>query len=178
MIENYKNKKPQISKSAFVHKTASIIGDVNIEEDASIWPMAVLRGDINYIKIGKRSNIQDGTVVHVAHDCKYYPGGFPVIIGNDVTVGHNVILHGCTIKNNTLIGMGSTILDGAVIEENVIIGANSLVTSHKTLESGYLYIGAPIKLVRKLTEQELELLKDSPAHYVEIKNNYLSETGI
>ncbi len=173
MIQNYQNKKPNIASSAFVHQSACIIGDVAIEEDASIWPMAVLRGDINTIKIGKRSNIQDGTVIHVSHDCEYYPGGFPVIVGDDVTVGHKVILHGCLIKNNVLIGMGSTILDGAVIEDNVVIGANSLVASNKILESGYLYLGAPVKRVRKLTELELKLLKDSPAHYVEVKNKYI-----
>ena len=171
-VRNYKDKQPQIASSAYVDEAAVVIGDVVIGDDTSIWPMAVIRGDVNIIRIGDRSSIQDGSVLHVTHSHEAVPGGHPLIIGNEVTVGHNVTLHGCTIKDRCLIGMGSTVLDGAVIEEGVFLGAGSLVPPGKTLEGGYLWIGSPVKRARPLTEAEMQWLSYSAEHYVRLKNSY------
>jgi len=171
-ITQFSNHYPKISKTAFIAPSAEIIGRVSIAEDCSIWPMAVLRGDIHDIQIGARSNIQDGTICHVTHDSEYDPGGTPLMVGEDVTVGHRVILHACTIQDLCLIGMGSIILDKAMIESQVMIGAGSLVPQGKILESGFLWLGSPIRKIRKLTGQELEFLKYSAAKYVELKNSY------
>jgi carbonic anhydrase/acetyltransferase-like protein (isoleucine patch superfamily) len=170
--------KPQIHASAFVDETALLIGQVNLEEDSSVWPMTVIRADINAVSIGKRSNIQDGTIIHVTHAGKFNPEGFATKVGNDVTVGHRCILHGCTIQNHCLIGMGVCLMDGVVVESNVIIGAGSLATPGKILESGYLWLGAPVRRVRPLNEKELEFLAYSAQYYVQLKNrhkNYLRQ---
>ena len=172
-VRNYKNISPQISSSAYVDESAVIIGDVVIGEDSSVWPMAVARGDVNHIRIGNRTSIQDGSVLHVTHPHAAVPEGHPLLIGNEVTIGHNVTLHGCTIRDRCLIGMGSTVLDGAVLEEGVLLGAGSLVPPGKTLEGGYLWIGSPVKRARPLTEAEKEWLGYSAAHYVRLKNSYL-----
>jgi carbonic anhydrase/acetyltransferase-like protein (isoleucine patch superfamily) len=134
--------------------------------------MAVIRGDVNYIRIGRRTSIQDGSVLHVTHRHETLPEGHPLLIGDEVTVGHNVTLHGCTIGHRCLIGMGSTVLDGAILEEDVLLGAGSLVPPGKRLEGGYLWIGAPVKRARPLTETEREWLGYSSAHYVRLKNSY------
>jgi len=173
-IRTFENKTPQIASSAFIDPTAVIIGDVKIGEDSSIWPHTVVRGDILKIRIGQRTSIQDNSVMHVTHAGKFNPDGFATIIGNDVTVGHRVILHGCEIKDKCLIGMGSIIMDDVVIESNVLLGAGSLVTPGKVLESGYLWMGAPVKKVRPLTEKEFTQIKYSANYYVELKNRYRS----
>lgn len=165
---------PSIESRVFIDPSSVVIGDVRLAEDVSIWPLSVLRGDVNYIAIGARTNIQDGSVLHVTHKSASNPQGNPLIIGEDVTVGHKVMLHGCTIGNRVLVGMGSIVIDGAIIEDDVVIGANSLVTQGKRLESGYLYTGSPAKAVRKLTDAELAHLRYSANNYVEWKNNYLS----
>ncbi|MDR5610513.1 MULTISPECIES: gamma carbonic anhydrase family protein [unclassified Arsenophonus] len=172
-IRPYLHSKPVIGNSVFIDPTAVIIGDVRISDNVSIWPLTVIRGDVNYISIGARTNIQDGSVLHVTHKNKLNPQGYPLIIGEDVTIGHKVMLHGCTIGNRTLVGMGSIILDGAKIEADVVIGAGSLVTQGKKLESGYLYIGSPVKQIRKLSSEELEGLVQSATNYDNWKNNYL-----
>lgn len=174
-IRNFEQHSPRIAASAYIDEMAVVIGDVEIGDDVSVWPTTVIRGDVNRIRIGARSNIQDGSVLHVTHDSEYAPGGFPLIIGEGVTVGHKVILHACSIGDYCLVGMGSTILDGAVLEDNVMLGANSLVTSGKVLESGYLYLGNPAQKVRKLKDSELAWLEYSAAHYVVLKNSYLAE---
>jgi len=150
-----------------------VVGDVSIGEDASLWPMVVARGDVNSIIIGARTNIQDGSVLHVTADNEYNPGGSPLVIGEDVTVGHGAILHACTIGNFSLVGMGATVLDGAVIEDRVMVGAGALVAPGKTLASGYLYVGSPARQVRPLKEKELSWLEYSSAHYVMLKNNHM-----
>lgn len=165
---------PTTGSNVFIDPSAVVIGDVRLADDVSIWPLSVLRGDVNYIEIGARTNIQDGSVLHVTHKSKHNPEGNPLIIGEDVTVGHKVMLHGCTIRDRVLVGMGSIILDGAIIASDVVIGANSLVTQGKKLESGYLYVGSPAKAARKLTEAELEHLRYSANNYVQWKNDYLS----
>lgn len=173
-VRNYLHLSPSIDKDVFIDETATVIGDVRISEDVSIWPMVVIRGDVNYVSIGKRSNIQDGSVLHVTHISPNDPKGFPLIIGDNVTVGHKAMLHGCTIGDRVLVGMGSILLDGAIIEDDVMIGAGSLVPPGKRLESGFLYLGSPVKKVRPLSSAEIEHFIYSANNYVEWKNNYLA----
>lgn len=170
---SFLNKQPQIRARAWVHVSAAVIGDVILGEDSSVWPQAVIRGDVNSISIGDRTNIQDGSIIHVTHQSEYHPEGFPTILGNDITIGHKVILHGCTIGDCCLIGMNSCVMDGVVIEPNVMVAAGSLVTPNKTLQSGYLWMGSPARCIRPLTEAELEHLAYSARHYVKLKNQYL-----
>lgn len=174
-IRNFENISPTVSASAYVDEMALVLGNVIISEDVSIWPMAVVRGDVNRIEIGARTNIQDGSVLHVTHDSEFAPGGFPLTIGEDVTVGHNVTLHACSVGNYCLLGMGSTVLDGAVLEDRVMLGAGSLVSPGKRLEGGYLWLGSPARQVRELSEQELAWLEYSSAHYVELKNRHQAD---
>jgi carbonic anhydrase/acetyltransferase-like protein (isoleucine patch superfamily) len=164
---------PTIAPTAYVAESASVIGDVVIGEDSSIWPQCAIRGDVNYIRIGARTSIQDGTVVHVTHSHPGVPGGRPTIIGDDVTVGHQCVLHACTIENLCLIGMGSIVLDGAILREGVLLGAGSLVTEGKELEGGYLWVGRPAKRARELTEQEKAWFEYSARNYVKLKNDYI-----
>lgn len=173
-VRNLQDKTPIIADSAFVDETALVIGDVTIGEDSSIWPMTVVRGDVQKITIGKRTNIQDACVCHVTHDGEFSPGGFPLTVGDDVTVGHRVTLHACTVGNLCLIGMSATIMDGAVLSDKVIVGAGSLVPTGKQLESGYLYVGSPVKRVRELNEKELAFLEYSAKHYAKLKDVHSS----
>lgn len=165
MIKCYKDKKPVIHKSCFIAESADVVGDITIESGANIWYNAVLRADVDAIKIGKNSNIQDNSVVHNSE-------GIPTIIGDNVTVGHNAIIHACSIGNNTLIGMGAIVLDGAEIGEETIIGAGSLVTGGKKIPSGVLVLGSPAKVIRELTEEEKQGLRDSADHYVELGKDH------
>lgn len=173
-IRPFKNILPKIDPSAYIDESAAVIGDVIIGKDSSIWPMVAARGDVQKITIGARTNIQDGSVLHVTADNEFNPGGFPLIIGDDVTVGHGAILHACTIGNFCLIGMGSTILDGSVIQDEVMIAAGSVVAPGKTLESGYLYLGSPARQARPLKDKEKEYLHFSSQHYVKLKNDYMA----
>jgi carbonic anhydrase/acetyltransferase-like protein (isoleucine patch superfamily) len=172
MIRKFKEFIPSLGNQVFVDEQATVIGDVSLADDVSIWPQSVVRGDINPISIGSRTNIQDGSVVHVTHKSEYSPG-HECRIGADVTVGHGCIIHACTIEDMVLIGMGSVLLDGSTIQSNIIIGAKSLVPSGKVLESGYLYIGSPCKKIRPLKNSELKFLKYSAEHYVNTKNEFL-----
>ncbi len=173
-IRPYKGIQPTIAKTAFVDESAVVIGAVTLGDDASVWPQCSIRGDVNHIRVGARSNIQDNTVIHVTHDHKAVPGGRPTTIGDDVTVGHQCILHACTIGNRCLIGMGSQILDGAIIKDDVLLGAGSLVTEGNVLESGYLYLGRPARKARELTAEEKAWFEYSARHYVKLKNDYFS----
>ncbi|SES90191.1 gamma carbonic anhydrase family protein [Thorsellia anophelis] len=173
-LRPYKNSYPKIAQSTWIDESAVVIGDVNLADDVSIWPLVVIRGDVNSISIGARTNIQDGSILHVTHKSAANPAGNPLIIGDDVTVGHKVILHGCSIEDRVLIGMGSIILDGATIESDVIVGAGSLVTSQKKLASGYLYMGQPARQIRPLTPEERHHLLYSANNYVTWKNDYLT----
>ncbi|NLO80965.1 MAG: gamma carbonic anhydrase family protein [Xanthomonadaceae bacterium] len=172
MIRSFQGIHPTIAASAYVDESAVVIGDVTIGEQSSIWPLAVIRGDVNRIRIGARTSIQDGSVVHATHDGPYSPGGAATTVEDDVTVGHKVILHACTVKDRVLVGMGAIIMDDAVVESDVIIGAGSLVPPGKVLESGYLYLGSPVRQVRPLTEQERERLVYSAAYYVKLADRY------
>ena len=169
----YLNIVPILGARVYLHASSQIIGDVTIGYDSSIWCNTVLRGDVNRIVVGRCSNVQDLTMGHVSHKTPDKPDGSPLLIGDYVTVGHSAILHGCTIGNECLIGMGSIILDDAVIPDHVMIGAGSLVPPGKMLESGMLYVGRPVKAVRALTAEEIAYLKYSAEHYMQVKNNYL-----
>jgi len=171
-IRSYHDKQPHIAPSAYIDEAAVVIGNVTIEDEASLWPMVVARGDVQHICIGARSNIQDGAILHVTGDNQFSPGGFPLTIGADVTVGHGAILHACTIADRVLVGMGATILDGAMIHPQVMIGAGSLVPPGKELLSGYLYLGSPIRQARKLRPEELEYLVFSAQHYVALHKQH------
>ncbi len=172
MLREYQGEKPNIGSSVFIDATALLIGKVSIADDSSVWPYVVIRGDVNAITIGQRTNIQDGTVIHVAHDGPYSPGGYPAIIGDDVTVGHQATIHACTIGDRVLVGMGARILDGAVVESDVVIGAGSLVAPGKVLKSGFLYVGSPARQVRALIAAEFEHLKYSAQHYVKLASKH------
>jgi carbonic anhydrase/acetyltransferase-like protein (isoleucine patch superfamily) len=172
-IRPYKGILPQLGARVYVDDSAVVIGDVVLGEDASVWPQCSVRGDVNRIRIGARSNIQDNTVMHVTHKYPDLPEGRACVVGDDVTVGHQCVLHACTIGNECLIGMGSIVLDGAVLHDRVLLGAGSLVTEGKELEGGYLWLGRPAKKVRPLTEQELKWFAYSAKHYVKLKDDYL-----
>lgn len=174
-LRTYKNMAPVLGLRVMVDSSSVVVGDVKLEDDASIWPLVAIRGDVNKVVIGKRSNIQDGSVLHVTHRSTNNPDGYPLVIGEDVTVGHKAMLHGCTIGNRVLVGMGSILLDGAIIEDDVMIGAGSLVPPGKRLVSGYLYLGSPVKQIRLLTEEERKGLLYSSDNYVKWKNEYLAQ---
>ena len=173
-IRSYQDLSPTIGERVMIDPSSVVIGDVRMAEDVGIWPLVVIRGDVNYVSIGQRTNIQDGSVLHVTHKSTYNPEGNPLIIGDDVTVGHKVMLHGCTIGNRVLVGMGSILLDGVVVEDNVMIGAGSLVPQNKRLESGFLYVGSPVKQIRPLKEEEIAGLEYSANNYVKWKDEYLA----
>lgn len=164
---------PELGDRVYIDPAATVIGQVRLGDDVSVWPNVVLRGDVHRIEVGARSNIQDGTIGHVTHDGPFTPGGFPLLIGEDVTVGHGAILHACRIGDRCLIGMGALVLDGAVIEDDVMLGAGSLVSPGKRLEQGWLYRGRPAVAARRLSEEELRMLRYSAAHYVRLKDEYL-----
>lgn len=175
VLRPYKDLFPDVGQRVMVDATSVVVGDVRIADDVGIWPLVVIRGDVHYVQIGARTNIQDGSVLHVTHKSSYNPDGSPLIIGEDVTVGHKVMLHGCTIGNRVLVGMGSILLDGATIEDDVMIGAGSLVPQYKRLQSGYLYLGSPVKQIRPLTDAEIAGLKYSANNYVKWKDEYLAQ---
>jgi carbonic anhydrase/acetyltransferase-like protein (isoleucine patch superfamily) len=171
-IRSFAGITPTIAPGAYIDDAAVVIGSVTIGADASLWPMVVARGDVQSITIGERTNIQDGAILHVTSDNAFTPGGFALTIGNDVTVGHGAILHACTIGDLCLIGMGATVLDGAVVPERTMVGAGALVPPGKHLESGYLYVGSPVRQARPLRQSELDYLDFSVRHYVELKNRH------
>tara|TARA_B100000686_G_C16752372_1_gene953337 strand:- start:199 stop:720 length:522 start_codon:yes stop_codon:yes gene_type:complete len=168
MLHTFRDRAPVISPSAFIVESSQVIGDVVIGESSSVWFNAVIRGDVNYVHIGDRTNIQDGCVLHVAR------GKFPLIIGDDVTVGHNVTLHACMVKSRCLIGMGSVVMDGSEIGEDSIVGAGSLVAPATVVPPQVLVIGSPARIKRDLTRKEIESIRGSAAHYVDDIRNYLS----
>lgn len=171
-VQAYRGILPRIGRAAWIHDSARVIGDVSLGDNASVWCGAVIRGDVNSIAIGANTNIQDNSVLHVSHKSERDPAGGPLLIGANVTVGHSVILHGCTIGDECLVGMGSIVMDKVVIEPRVLLGAGSLVPEGKVLLSGHLYIGRPAKLVRVLTEEELAYFNYSAEHYVRLARDY------
>ncbi|RMH38850.1 MAG: gamma carbonic anhydrase family protein [Gammaproteobacteria bacterium] len=165
---------PEIGEGVYIDPTALVIGQVRIGRDSSIWPMAIVRGDVHAITIGERTSVQDGCVLHVTHAGPYHPEGHDLVIGNDVTIGHKAMLHGCQIGNECLIGMGSVVMDGAVVEDHVVLGAGSIVPPGRTLTSGHLWVGSPARKIRPLTDEEMAFFKYSARNYVHLKNRYLA----
>ncbi|TMP02080.1 gamma carbonic anhydrase family protein [Pseudoalteromonas sp. S3178] len=176
-IRSYKGVTPSFNSSVYVDESSVLVGDIQLGDNSSVWPLVAARGDVNYIRIGERSNIQDGSVLHLSRATRSNPDGYPLIIGDDVTVGHKVMLHGCVLGNRILVGMGAIVMDNVTVEDDVIIGGGSLVPPNKRLESGYLYVGSPVKQARPLTEQELAFLKISANNYVQLKDEYLAEAN-
>jgi len=174
-IRKYRGMTPQLGERVFVDASAVVIGDVMLGDDSSVWPQAVIRGDMHRIRIGRRTSVQDGCVLHITHPGPFNPDGYPLTIGDEVTVGHNVTLHGCTLGNRILVGMGCIVMDGAIVEDEVVIGAGSLVPPGKRLESGYLYVGSPVKQARPLTDKERAFFAYSAENYVKLKDLHLAE---
>jgi len=171
-IRTYQGTTPTLHPDSYIDESAVVIGRVNVGKNSSLWCNVVARGDVSDIIIGENTNIQDLTMLHVTHYNAGTSDEFPLTIGDNVTVGHSCCIHACTIKNNVLVGMGSTLLDNCVIEPNVFIGAGSLVSPNKTLESGYLYFGNPLKKVRPLTADEIKHIQYSADHYVRVMNQH------
>jgi len=167
VLEPYMGKYPKVHEKAFVHPMAVVIGDVEIGEEVSVWPGAVIRGDMEPIRVGARSNIQDNSVVHTDY-------GYPTVIGEEVTVGHGCVIHGCTIGDGTLVGMGAVVLSGAKIGKNCIIGAGAVVTERQEIPDESLCLGIPAKVVRKLTEEDLKRVKNNLKAYLELTKRYKS----
>ena len=174
-IRSHAGLHPRIASGVYVDPDSVVIGDVEIGAGSSVWPMTVIRGDIHHIRIGARTSVQDGSVLHVTHAGPYTPDGFPLIIGDDVTIGHKVMLHGCSLGNRILVGMGAVIMDGVVVNDEVIIGAGTLVPPGKVLESGYLYLGNPARRARPLTDKELRYFHYTSKRYVDLGAEYLAE---
>ena len=174
-IRPYRGTQPTLGQRAYIDPAASVIGDVVLGDDVSIWPFTVVRGDVNFVRIGDRTNIQDGTVVHVSHDGPHAKlGGFATRIGSDVTIGHKAIIHACTIEDAVLIGMGAIVLDGAIVRRHGFVGAGALVSPGKVVGEGELWLGNPAKKVRMLSDAEIEALYYSAGHYVRLKDEYLA----
>ena len=174
-IRPYKGIMPSCGANTYIDSSAVLVGDITLADDVSIWPLVAARGDVNTIIIGKRTNIQDGTVLHVTRKSEHNPDGNPLIIGEDVTVGHKCMLHGCVLGSRILVGMGAIIMDGVIVEDDVFIGAGSLVPPNKKLISGYLYVGNPVRKIRPLKESEVAFLKQSAINYIDLKNDYLDD---
>jgi carbonic anhydrase/acetyltransferase-like protein (isoleucine patch superfamily) len=168
MLHSYEHKKPSIAKGVFIAPGAHVIGDVTLGEGASVWFNTVIRGDVHSIRIGRRSNIQDNSVVHVT------TGTHATVVGDEVTVGHRVILHGCTVEDRALIGMGSVVLDGAVIGAEALIGAGSIVTPGTVIPPRVLALGSPCRVVRNLKPHEIQALAASAEHYHQLANKYIN----
>ncbi len=169
MLKTYRGIAPTIAPSAFIEDTAVVIGDVAIGSESSVWFNAVIRGDVHSIRIGHRTNIQDLSLLHVTHDTH------PLTLGDDITVGHHVVLHGCTIHDRVLIGMGAIIMDGVVIEEDCVIGAGALITGNIHIPSRSLVMGSPAKVKRLLTDAEVQWIKESATNYLRYAQQYVAE---
>ncbi len=168
----FESKTPLLGKQVYIDPAAVVIGDVQLGNDCSVWPTAVIRGDMHHIRIGARCSIQDGAVLHITHAGPYDPDGYPLTLGDDVTVGHRAVLHGCTIGHRVLIGIGAIVMDGAVIENDVIVAAGGLVPPGKVLHSGYLYVGSPVKQARALTDRERAFFEYGANNYARLKERH------
>ncbi len=171
-IRAFEGISPKIGERVYVDPQACVIGRVEIGDDSSVWPMTVIRGDMNWIRIGARTSVQDGSVLHIVHDGEYLRGGLPLLIGDEVTIGHKAVLHACTIGNRCLIGMGAIVLDGAIVEDEVIVGAGSVVPPRRRLPARTLWMGNPARQVRTLGDRDLAQVAYSAAHYVAVKDRF------
>lgn len=174
-IRSYQGMTPKTGERVFVDPTAVVIGDVELADDVSVWPLTVIRGDMHRIRIGARTSVQDSAVLHITHASDFNPGGWPLLIGEDVTIAHQAMLHGCSIGNRVLIGMKAMVMDGAVIEDEVIIAAGSVVPPGKRCESGFVYMGSPAKQQRPISEKERAFFRYTAANYVKLKDKHLAE---
>jgi carbonic anhydrase/acetyltransferase-like protein (isoleucine patch superfamily) len=174
-LRSFRGIVPRLGARVYVDPAATVIGDVELADDASIWPGAVARGDVHFIRIGARSNVQDGAVIHVTHDGPYTPGGFPTLIGADVTIGHGAVVHACIIEDACLIGMHATVLDGATVKKHGFVGAGSVIPPGKVVGERELWLGNPARMVRVLSDAQVEALYYSAANYVRLKDTYLAE---
>lgn len=173
-VRAYRGNVPTLGARIYIDPAATVIGAVELDADVSIWPGAVLRGDVERIYVGARSNVQDGAIVHVTHDGPYTPGGHACRIGSDVTIGHAAVVHACTVEDGCLIGMHATVLDGAVVHHHAFVGAGALIAPGKSVGTGELWVGNPARCVRRLSDREIEALEYSARHYVELKDAYLA----
>jgi carbonic anhydrase/acetyltransferase-like protein (isoleucine patch superfamily) len=171
-IRSYLGIQPTLGAGAWVDETAQVIGRVELGADVSVWPFVLIRGDVNQVRIGARSNVQDASIIHVSRPHPGNDAGWPTLLGEDVVIGHKVALHGCTIHDRVLVGIGAIVLDGVVVESDVIVGAGSIVTPGKTLESGFLYVGSPARRSREITAQERARIPKMAADYVRLKQEY------
>jgi len=175
-LRAYQDIEPQLGERVYIDPASVVIGDVVLGDDCSVWPMTVIRGDMHRIRIGARTSVQDGSVLHITHASDFSPEGFPLTIGDDVTIGHKAILHGCTLGSRILVGMGAIVMDGAVVDDEVIIAAGAVVTPGKHLESGYVYAGNPAKALRPLKDKERAFFPYTAGNYVKLKDRFLAES--
>lgn len=173
-LRAHRGHSPKLGARVFIDPQSTVIGDVELGDDASVWPMAVIRGDMHQVRIGARTSVQDGSVLHITHAGPFNQEGWPLTIGDDVTIGHKACLHGCTVGSRVLVGIGAIVLDGAVIEDDVVLAAGALVPPGKRLESGYLYVGSPAKQARPLSEKEKNFFTYTAGNYVKLKDEYLA----
>ena len=174
-LRPYRNTAPSLGARVYVDPAATVIGDVVLGDDVSVWPATVIRGDVNFVRIGARTSVQDGSVIHVSHAGPHAKrGGFPTLIGSDVTIGHKAVIHACTIEDAALIGMGALVLDGAVVQKHAFVAAGAVVSPGKVVGEGELWVGNPARCVRKLDDAQIEGLYYSAAHYVRLKDEYLA----
>jgi carbonic anhydrase/acetyltransferase-like protein (isoleucine patch superfamily) len=174
-VRSYGGHSPAIGARVLIDPSAVVIGDVALGDDTSVWPLVAIRGDMHWIRVGARTSVQDGCVLHITHAGPFNPDGWPLLIGSDVTIGHRATLHGCTLGDRVLVGMGATIMDGALVEDDVVIAAGALVTPGKRLRSGLLYAGSPAREVRALSEKEMAYFCYSAANYVKLKDLHIAE---
>lgn len=174
-LRSFDNHRPVIGERVLIDPSSVVLGEVTLGDDVSVWPTAVVRGDMHWIRVGSRTSIQDGSVLHITHAGPFNADGWPLDIGSEVTIGHNATLHGCRIGNRVLIGMGATVMDGAIVEDDVVIAAGALVTPGKRLESGFLYAGSPARQMRTLSDREMSFFSYSADNYVRLKDKHIFE---
>lgn len=176
-IRDWQGVTPKQGERVYIDPQSMVLGDVVLGDDCSVWPMAVIRGDMHRIRIGKRVSVQDGSVLHITHASDFNPDGYPLTVGDDVTIGHKAILHGCTLGSRILVGMGAMVMDGARVDDEVIVAAGAVVTPGKHLESGYVYAGNPVRQLRPLKEPERAFFTYTAGNYVKLKDEYLTASA-
>ena len=174
-VRSFGGQQPETGARVLIDPSAVVIGDVKLGDDVSVWPQVSIRGDMHHIRVGDRTSVQDGCVLHITHAGPFNTDGWPLEIGSEVTIGHNATLHGCIVGDRVLVGMGATVMDGAVVEDDVVIAAGALVTPGKRLRSGYLYAGSPAREVRALSEKEMNYFSYSADNYVKLKDRHIAE---